>query len=170
MEKSLAVANYFIKKSLETGIQLTPMHVIKLSYIAHGWHLGFTDEPLLNEAIEAWKYGPVVPTIYHSFKKYGAEKVTKLEDEIDLNAQTVVVCQPTVQEAKTIGLLNQVFSVYSKFSALQLSALTHQANTPWDITFRQNGEGAIIPNDLIKQHYKEKINAKKTANAAATNN
>jgi uncharacterized phage-associated protein len=165
MEKALAVANYFIKKSLETGIPLTPMHVIKLTYIAHGWHLGFTNEPLLNEAVEAWKYGPVIPSIYHTFKKYGSQRITKLENEVDIESSPMTICQPLTTGERETDLLDKVFNVYGKYSALQLSALTHQDNTPWDITFKTKGEGALIPNDTIEQHYKEKINASRTARA-----
>ncbi len=40
------------------------MKLHKLLYYAAGWHLGFTGEPLFDEDIEAWQYGPVVPSIY----------------------------------------------------------------------------------------------------------
>ena len=46
-------------------IETTPMHVLKLVYLCHGWCLGFTGEALINEPVEAWTYGPVVPTVYH---------------------------------------------------------------------------------------------------------
>ena len=44
------VANYFIDKYSKTG-DLTPMKIIKLTYIAYGWYLALTDkkERLLHE-------------------------------------------------------------------------------------------------------------------------
>ena len=50
---------------LRREIDTTPMHVIKLVYLAHGWMLGFTSRALINEAVEAWTYGPVVPSTYY---------------------------------------------------------------------------------------------------------
>jgi len=63
METPLAVANYFIKKSQDDGIAVTPMQLVKLVYIAHGWHLGLHHSQLLTESIQAWKYGPVIPSV-----------------------------------------------------------------------------------------------------------
>ncbi|MCY4000360.1 MAG: DUF4065 domain-containing protein, partial [Bacteroidetes bacterium] len=54
-----------------SGRNLTPMQLIKLSYIAHGWTLGISGEPLFNDTVEAWRYGPVVPDIYHTYKEFG---------------------------------------------------------------------------------------------------
>jgi uncharacterized phage-associated protein len=144
------------------------MHVIKLTYIAHGYYLGFTDNPLIGEAVVAWKYGPVIPTIYHSFKKYGSGKVEKLECEVDFQSQEPIIITPITKDVNVTPMLDSVFGVYAKFSALQLSALTHQQNTPWDITFREKGEGAIIANEVIRDHYKDKINANKPHGTTTT--
>ncbi|MCD8455896.1 DUF4065 domain-containing protein [Xylella taiwanensis] len=46
------------------------MQVLKLVYIAHGWHLGFRQEPLLNKRVEAWRHGPVIRSLYEKVKKY----------------------------------------------------------------------------------------------------
>ena len=157
MESPLAVANYFIQKSFDTGKELTPMKLVKMVYIAHGWHLALTDEPLINEAIQAWKYGPVVNSVYHRFKKYANTQITQTETEYT-GSQFVT---PVVHDVlKTF--LNKIWEVYSIYNGVQLSALTHQPNTPWYQVWNQSGKKSqfvIIPNDLIKLHYKEKSNA-----------
>lgn len=68
-----AVANFFLKRGHPTQMKLH-----KLLYYAHGWHLGFTGEPLLDEAIEAWAYGPVVPSIYQELKMLGSAPIDRL--------------------------------------------------------------------------------------------
>ena len=68
----VAIANYFIglyeldKKNSGEGLDL--MQLLKLSYLAHGFKLGITGHPLSNENLEAWRYGPVFPSIYQAFK------------------------------------------------------------------------------------------------------
>ena len=65
----VAVANKFIELSKEQigrGLYLLPL--IKLSYIAHGITLALTGRPLCNEPVEVWQYGPVFPSIFHTFK------------------------------------------------------------------------------------------------------
>jgi uncharacterized phage-associated protein len=158
MESPLAVANYFIQKSFDTGKELTPMKLVKLVYIAHGWHLALTDEPLINEAIQAWKYGPVINSVYHRFKKYGNTQITQTESEYISN-QVVMPCVHDVLKT----FLNKIWEVYGHYNGVQLSSLTHQPNTPWYQVWHQSAgkknQFVIIPNDLIKLHYKEKSNA-----------
>lgn len=159
MENPLAVANYFIQKSFDTGKELTPMKLVKLVYIAHGWHLALTDKPLINEAIQAWKYGPVINSLYHKFKPYGNEQIAKTEDEY----KGLQLITPNVNETRK-EFLDKIWEVYGNSNGIELSSLTHQPSTPWDIVWNRqggkDGKSVIIPNDLIKLHYKEKANAR----------
>lgn len=150
---SLAVANFFVEQSINSGIELTPMKVIKLVYIAHGWSLAIRQEPLIDEAVQAWKFGPVVPTVYNSFKGYKDSQITGMAQVYDgLN-----IISPQVNETNIRLFLEGVWNAYNKFSGWQLSSITHENETPWYITWIKNGgadqSGAIIPNDIIAKHY-----------------
>src|SRR5208282_4587731 len=68
---SMAVANWFI----ENLSRVDPLKLQKLVYFAHGWHLALRDQPLIDELVEAWDYGPVVPSLYHQFKRYGNQSI-----------------------------------------------------------------------------------------------
>jgi uncharacterized phage-associated protein len=155
MYNSYQIANYFIKSSQDTGQELTPMKLIKLCYIAHGWHLGLYDTQLLDEVIYAWKYGPVVDTVYKEFRKYGSSQIAELYS--DCEGENIY----PMPDEKIKPFLDAIWKSYSKYDGVQLSAMTHQSNTPWDIIWNKKGGNrekyAIIPNDLIKAHYKEKI-------------
>ncbi len=156
MYSSNQIANFFIKKSHATGIEITPMKLIKLCYVAHGWHLGLYDEELLAEAIYAWKYGPVINSLYTEFKKYHTSPISELY--IDRVTGKI----PLPDDAKT-PFLDKTWDIYKDFSAIQMSTLTHQKNTPWDIIWNQLGGknrlNVIIPNDLIRDYYKKRIEA-----------
>jgi len=149
----IVVANYFIKKALAEGKELTTLKIIKLVHIAHGWYLGFTGEQLISEAVEAWKYGPVVPSLYHTFKRYGSNTITSLEH---VNGSIILPVNERI-----IKLLDKIWEVYSDFTAVQLSTLTHEKATPWDEIWNEEGgsdfKGSIIPNNLIKEYYKKRI-------------
>ena len=45
---------------LRRDVETTPMHVLKLVYLCHGWVLGLTDQALIDEPVEAWQYVPPV--------------------------------------------------------------------------------------------------------------
>ena len=72
------MANYFLAK-----YRLTQVKLHKLLYYAHGWHLGFQEKPLLDETLEAWRYGPVVPSIHREFGRFGATPIDCSAMEFD---------------------------------------------------------------------------------------
>lgn len=154
MENALAVANYFIHKAQETNDNLTPMKLVKLVYIANGIYLGLKDEPLIDEAVQAWKYGPVIPSVYHTFKIYGGQKITS-------PATILPGINDTEYALRDKGLepfLDKVWGVYGKFDGIYLSAITHQSGTPWSVTWSTGGSirrETVIDNSLISSHYKE---------------
>lgn len=157
METPIAIANYFIKKSFDTGCEMTTMKAIKLVYISHGWHLGITETPLINEAVQAWKYGPVVETVYTEFKSFKDNEITKLAYCLSNAGEAITpIASDAIQP-----FLDKIWKVYKNYTGLQLSTLTHQSGTPWDIVWNKNGgckkNSAIIGNDIIMDHYKTKI-------------
>lgn len=120
------------------------MQLLKLVYICNGWMLGLYGRPLTREIAEAWTYGPVLPSVYHDFKRYGSGKITDLPYDAPLHF-----------DPQEISVMNQVWNSYSKYNGIQLSALTHKPGTPWAVTMSQPyGSGSKISNDLIEQHYK----------------
>ena len=127
---------------LRRGTETTPMHVLKLVYISHGWTLGLYGRSLINEPAEAWRYGPVVPSVYHRYKSFRGDPIT-----------TEPVNRSDAFDDEQRDVIEQVHEVYGDFTALQLSALTHKPGTPWDITYREYGAGVIIPNELIRDYY-----------------
>ena len=124
----------------------TPMHVIKLTYLSHGWSLGWDSRPLINESVEAWAYGPVIPSLYHRYKSFGADAITAV-----LNDRSKFF------DSDQLETIDFVVDGYRQYSALQLSDLTHQRDTPWDIIVKKHGVGAIIPNELIQEYYVEQV-------------
>jgi len=156
MKEAISIANYFVKKSLEDGCSLTPMKLVKLVYISHGWYLGLTEEPLLTEAVQAWRYGPVVPSVYHSFKKYYNFQITSLAvNGISKNDPLIV------KDKEITKFLDKIWEVYKNYTGLQLSTLTHQEGTPWYVTWSSEGKNSRdvpIPNQLIRDYYIKKVN------------
>lgn len=139
------VANRFIDLASERGEQLTPMQIIKLTYIAHGFSLAINRHPLLNEKVEAWRYGPVVPSLYRQLKHHGSEKVAKRIGSLFGNIREL--------EDEDRELVDLVFGKYGKFNGIQLSHLTHRKGTPWDITYDPEANSKPIDDAVIQSHY-----------------
>ena len=135
------ITNWFIQRAARDGRQLSIMSLLKLDYIAHGWHLEITGRPLFTNRIEAWQYGPVVPDVYNAFRPQGVTTSTP--------------------DARFLGkishydeqFLEQIYQIYGNMSPFRLSELTHEAGGPWETARKWGGWYAEIPNDLIRSHY-----------------
>jgi len=154
MYNSLVISNFFIEKSKDTGIELTPMKILKMVYISHGWFLAYNNKPLIKETVLAWRYGPVIIEVYDKFKKYRSQQITSLVDII--NDGIISDREMGTGNEGIDNFLNAMWNHYSKYDGLSLSSLTHQDGSPWAITINKSGVNSVIPEDLIKQHYKQK--------------
>ena len=117
------------------------MKLLKLVYIAHGWHLAQTGQPLFRESVEAWRYGPVVRELYDRFSVHGAGPIA------------CRVRMPRFNDT-TKSILETVWNVYSPISARDLSRMTHLPGTPWKDVFAE-GLNRIITADSIRDHFRE---------------
>lgn len=140
MYNPIQVVNKFIQLANESGRPLTHMQIQKLLYIAHGFSLAFYNKPLLSDPVCAWKYGPVIPSVYSTLRNYGASNIT----------QPVGFCVSDVDEG-TSSFLKMIYDTYGKLSGIELSEFTHRPNTPWSVTWQAREE--IINDNLIKEYY-----------------
>lgn len=152
---SLAVANWFI----ENIKPVTPLKLQKLIYFAHGWYLALRDAPLIDERVEAWEFGPVVPNVYHEFKIFGNQPIPEPGTAWQMSEKRKIrITRPQIPEDAEDAkrLLARIIEVYGKFTAAQLSTMTHEPGSPWDIVRKDNPyrKGVDIPDDLIKAHFK----------------
>lgn len=149
------VANTILRKSLAEGEPLTHMKLQKLAYYLHGWHLAQLDAPACVEQVEAWKYGPVWGGLYHALKYLGPDPIGRRD----------LICEPGDEEGELIfytvpktdtqfyTILDKVWREYARYTATELSRMTHQPGSPWAKT-RKLGN-LFIDNEDIKQHFLE---------------
>lgn len=148
---ALLIANKLIegaKKNNEASF--TPMQLIKMVYIAHGWMLGLFGRPLIRQSVEAWKYGPVVPDVYYAIKHYRNNPVKEYIGGVANEAF----------DDYELELIDKIREVYGGFSGVKLSAITHETGTPWNqvvLDRKTFGRGVVIPNSLIEKYYKNRV-------------
>lgn len=155
-----AIANFFVRCAADERKQLTPLQAIKLVFIAHGWYLGLTEKPLVSEPPQAWKYGPVFPSLYQEFRGYGDGPITSPATTFTADYSLEIVPPPSRSEQEPLcKFLEQVYAQYGKFSGTQLSTLTHQEGSPWYKAWHELGgkhkKNFPIPQDLITEYYKQ---------------
>ena len=144
----LEVANYIIRQGVINKKPYTLLQIIKLVYIAHGWFMalkGGAKYPLISEAVMAWKYGPVIITVYHALKTNGNRPIEHPLEDVGLGENFT-----SFEE----NVLNEVLNVYGRYDGIDLSALTHQEGTPWHIVY-DGQRYKTISNQLIYEHFKQ---------------
>lgn len=128
---------------LESGDCISNLKLQKLLYYSQGCYLALKDRPLFDEEIEAWTYGPVVPEIYQTYKKFG-----------NLGIDTTQMSfNPEIINSDDITILEEVYDEFGQFSASKLVKMTHE-ETPWKSTYSPYSNNTISK-DVIKKYFKE---------------
>jgi len=138
------VAKFFIHRGNQEEDSVSHMKLQKLIYYTQGYHLALYDTPLFHEKIEAWKHGPVCPSVYGEYKGFGANPINK-----EVNEDFTEVFSPDQLE-----LLNEVYDVFGQFAAWKLRNMTHE-EAPW-INHAENAEE--IPQDELKEFFATRLN------------
>ena len=148
------VANRFIELAEhDEGRKLTPMQLIKLAYIAHGFSLAIKNRPLLDEPVEAWRYGPVIPSLYRKLKAFGNGGVDKRISRF-FGSETLA--------SEDADLIDAVYEKYGKLTGGQLSFLTHKRGTPWSDAYKPDEYGIELDDSVIGRHYADLLRGVRT--------
>lgn len=151
---ALHVAQYFIDRANKEREPITNKKLQKLVYYAQVWSLTLNGEKLFPEKIEAWVHGPAIPTLYRRFRSFEANPITLDTSNLALGF---------TKKQKVV--LDAVWSVYGKYDANYLEALTH-SELPWRAARKDlpasKASSNTIDLDLAKEFYAAKLRAKKT--------
>lgn len=150
-----ALANFFLKEFGGTD-GISHMKLQKLVYLSYGWWLSHYDTPLIKEAPQVWKYGPVFDSLYQSLRTKGREPIR------DLIVPSFFSSGPpeiSSDDENTLKLLKWVWARYGELDGIALSEITHQPNTPWSEVVKSHE--FKIPRNLpldwtvVKDHYRK---------------
>lgn len=134
------VAAFFLSVvDRENGDTMTHLRLEKLAYYGQAWHLALTGAALFPEPVEAWELGPVVRALYDKYKEYDAQPIPP-------------PAEPSIPAGRVGAVLAQVWSTYGRFSAGELSRMTHEEE-PWKAAWarrsRMNPSPVIRPENML---------------------
>ena len=142
---AMDVAYYFLSlQEEEAGDLISHMKLQKLLYYVQGLHLALNGQPLFDDTIEAWTHGPVVPTVYHEFKRFGGNPIPVQKSDAY-----------TIRDESTVDFLNEVYDVFGQYSAWKLRNMTH-GETPYLEAEASQDE---ISEDSMRQYFRRYITA-----------
>ena len=143
---SIRVASELVKRCNGRGRQATNLDIQKLAYFCHGWHLALLGRPLVDEDFDAWRFGPVLPSVYHQFKVFSSNPIP-----VD---HPFVQWQPPLDvNSDSSQLIDRVLDVYGNAGSFQLVSMSHAPDGPWAKAWEPSSLSSIIDNESIRQYF-----------------
>jgi uncharacterized phage-associated protein len=145
MTDAIDVADFFIDTANagdaaeDDGV--TNMKLNKLLFFAQAAYLQKYEKPLFSDPIQAWQYGPVVNSVYHTFKPYHRSAIDKTARPYDYH----------IFSPEALDVLTDTYIRYAEdYTATALMKMTHQPGTPWKQVYKDGIDNLVIPLTLIR--------------------
>ena len=145
------VAKYIVAYLGEYGELCTNLRLQKLLYYVQAWYLVNTNTPLFSDEFEAWVHGPVIPSIYHDYKRAAVTAISIITPITELRDEFT---------KEQVELIETILQEYMQYTPYSLELMTHNED-PWKIA-----RGNCAPTDScnnkisledMKQYYGKRI-------------
>ena len=146
------VAREFLKLAKAEGRPLSPLRLMKLTYIAHGYSLSTFDRPLVSEEAQSWACGPVFRSLHQATRRFRSAPVENMEKSPEERRLGLADLSHDPNQTRLIEI---IYGNYKKFLGHQLVDMTHRPDTPWNQTAQVSivDPDEPIPNELVKAYY-----------------
>ena len=149
-----SVANFLLDHAEEKNVSLTLLALMKIIYHAHGWYLAKSGSPLVRQSLEAWQDGPVVRILWDELSGNGANFLSSRAKRLDVLTNQKTIVEYGEIPPEIADFLHDIFAIYSKIHAFELSKMTHVKGSPWDMIWNDSSGniklGMKIPNEVIR--------------------
>jgi len=160
MQSALNISKYLLSKVNverfeEIGDGISNLKIQKLLFYIQKTYFSVYEKKIFSDDAEAWRYGPVIPEVYHCFKKYGS-------NNIDIIEQKPFITSREPMSFEKLLVIDFVWDEYSKYSAGTLVDLTHR-DEAWLQNYIPNINNTIPLQDLKDESLKNKFLAYKSS-------
>jgi uncharacterized phage-associated protein len=122
----------------------TPVALMMLVYLAHGWHLALNDRALISDQIVAAPDGPWIGALAQALRTSPAAPVVG-----------VMGGSGQVGASEDRAVIEQVTRSYGNWSAAALSSVVMARDTPWAVVHALNPAVALpIANAQLNDHFR----------------
>ena len=138
---------------ISSGREITNLLLQKVLYYVKAISEIFEGESIILEPCEAWKFGPVFPSVYEKYREYGKQ-------EIEINLSKEYVNELLSEKEKQVT--DYVMNTFGIYNAWFLKDLTH-LEEPWIAARKGLSEDDASRNQMdeeIISSYFAKINKK----------
>ena len=115
---------------------ITNLQLQKILYYIQGEYLAIYNEPLFDNDMEAWDYGPVIPDVYYEYKHFVSDPIMGIHPH-DIN----------LFECDDANIIKKVVKEKIQLNVWKLAKDTHN-ESPWIKNFKQGLKNEIPISDL----------------------
>ena len=142
---AIDLANYVITYANQNSKPITNLYLQKILYYIQAEELVTTGEPIFNEPIMAWKYGPVIEEVYYKFSPFGSSVI---------NSERIISELVDIEDDVKVRI-NHIINEKMKKPAWKLVRETHEED-PWRNTTNDGQNLNIeITIDSIKDFFEK---------------
>jgi uncharacterized phage-associated protein len=151
------IANLLLDIGDQQGTSFTNLVLQKLLYFAHARFLTATQMPLMTGYFEAWRYGPVHPTVYQAFRdaRDGIIRFRATRTDLLTGQRSIV---PSPDSLVAVQHVKFVARTYGQLPAGRLVEISHAPEAPWHYVVAQAKNrvtlGLRIPDNIILDRFK----------------
>lgn len=155
MYDAIDVSRYVINYSNQHEYGISNLKLQKILYFIQAYFLMSTlnHTACFQDVIEAWDFGPVVPSVYHEFKQYGAGDIPSIQSYIYFDTKNIWnsrrVAYKNIISNEDCERINAVIDKFSDYSASDLVALTHR-QAPWLDAYVPHANNEITTESILK--------------------
>ena len=157
---STNIANELIKLASKERKAFNQMQLQELVYIAHGWCLAISGQPLTGDRPEALEHGPEYRRLADALAHYGVKPVTQ---DINCGATIEIASKSdaTLSRGSELSdfehdILGRIYADYGELDIRHLAMVTRAEGTPWEAVYDGGlGKNRDIPHTLIKAQFED---------------
>lgn len=140
---ALTISRYIIDFSDRENFNISNLKLQKLLYFVQCHFLMQKNDICFKDNIEAWNLGPVIPSVYREYKKFGAGNIPSSYVREKIKDDEI--------EPSDKKLISDVVVRLSEYSAMELVDITHN-QSPWKNTYERNCNRTIQV-ESIKEYF-----------------
>jgi len=142
MYNPIYVSNNFLIRSFKQRTPITSMKIQKMLYFLYKDYLQEIGVSLFSERFSTWKYGPVLESVYYTYKEYGGNSITNY-------GGNPVYCLKEDSDPVLKHYIEKTWSNSRPYNGIYLSQLTHKTESAWYKAW-VNNYPFLLDEDIIK--------------------
>lgn len=144
------IAMYIINKCHDENIFITNLKLQKILYFVQAIFVKNTNHFCFKDNMEAWAYGPVVPSVYRVYRRFGGNGISKVKDYTDIRLRKHDYMDLIIDETDK-RLIDKVIYMTAELKARDLIDISLQ-QSPWIETYDPM-KGNIISLESMKKRF-----------------